>query len=77
MGEVGRSAFDDREGDSLLCVEAGDGAQEHLRVGMFGVCEDLFDGSLLYDGSRVHDDDLFADVFDDLEVVRDEDQAHL
>ena len=53
-------------------AEFGDGGQEGFCVGVLGVADDLLGGADFYGVAFPHDHDSVADVFDDCEIVRDE-----
>lgn len=55
--------------------DLGDGGEEFLGVGVFGVVEDAFGVAVFDDFSGIHDGDVVGDVADDGEVVRDEDHG--
>src|SRR3954468_11814699 len=53
----------------------GDGGEEGLRVGMRGAGCDFFGRTDFNGVSQIHNHDAMADVFDDREIVRDEEQG--
>ena len=56
----------------LRWIRFGDGGDEGLGVGVFRVFVDFFSGSCFDDFAEVHDGNAVRDVFDDGEIVRDE-----
>ena len=58
-------------------VQGGDGGDQALRVRVVGGGVHVGGGAGLDDLAGVHDGDAVADVFDDGEVVRDEDQREV
>ena len=54
----------------------GLGREQHLRVRMLRVAEDVFDGSGLDDTTLLHHSDIVGDTAHDAEIVRDEQHRH-
>ena len=57
-------------------VRRRDRAEQALGVLVTGIVEDLVGRALFADGTRVHDDDLVAELGDDTQVVGDHDDRH-
>jgi hypothetical protein len=68
-------AFLKPHGDGVVRVGHRRRRLEQLGIGVERLVEDLRDGTLLDDAAEIHDGDLLAEVPDDAEVVRDEDEG--
>src|SRR5439155_23436385 len=73
--EVRRLPVD--RGEPVAPRECRQTAQESDRVRMLGTVEDVPGGTGLDDAPGVHDRDAIAELRDDAEVVRDEDQREV
>ena len=53
-------------------IRDGNGRQQRLGVGMLRAADELLRRRVLHDAAEIHDDDAVGDVFDDGEIVGDE-----
>lgn len=74
LGEFGRLAGDLAE-VGVGAVDAGEGGEEGVAVGMEGLFEEFADGAFFDDVAGVHDGDVVGDLGDDAEVVGDEEDG--
>ena len=75
MGHVRWRTFDWLRGD-IGEVRARDGVHQPESVGMLRIVKEGVDGSLLDDPPGVHHRDAIANLGDDTQVVRDQQDAH-